>query len=161
MQGDKTMVKLGRPTKYSQALADDVCERLANGESMRSVCRDDSMPAMTTLFRWLREIEAFQQQYTRAKEESADALFEDLLDIADDSTNDYMMKKSKSGEEYESVNPESIARSRLRVDTRKWALSKLKPKKYGERIAVAGDIENPLTLMIQEISGKTLEPRNE
>ena len=156
---DTEAASVGRPTLYTQELADIVCERLANGESMRSVARDDSMPAMSTLFKWLRDIKAFSEQYTRAKEESANALFEDLLDIADNSTNDYMTRQSKSGEDYESVNPEAIARSRLRVDTRKWALSKLMPKKYGERIAVAGEPENPLTMIIKEIAGSTLGPK--
>jgi len=155
----KAKSSVGRPTLYTQELADTICERLSNGESMRSIARDESMPAMSSLFKWLREIEAFSQQYAISKEESADALFEELLDIADNSTNDYMMRQSKSGEEYEAVNPEAIARSRLRVDTRKWALSKLKPKKYGDRIAVAGEPDNPLTMIIKEIAGNTLGPK--
>lgn len=126
---------MGRPTLYTQELADQICERLANGESMRSVCRDDKMPCMTSVFKWLREKAEFAQQYARAKEESADALFEELLDIADNGTNDWMETQGKDGENIGwKLNGEAMQRSRLRVDTRKWALSKLKPKKYGERI---------------------------
>ena len=130
------------------------------GESMRSVSRDDSMPAMSTLFKWLRENQEFSQQYTKAKEESADALFEELIEIADDGTNDWMQKNGEGNEGWQ-LNGEHVQRSRIRVDVRKWALSKLKPKKYGEKIQVGGDADNPLTLLIKEISGNTLRPKDD
>lgn len=125
----------GRPSDYTQELADMICSRLADGESLRAICRDDDMPNKATVFRWLREKEGFSDQYARAKEESADALFEELLEIADDGTNDWMEKHGQDGEliGYQ-LNGEHVQRSRLRLDTRKWALSKLKPKKYGDRV---------------------------
>jgi hypothetical protein len=123
----------GRPTKYTQELADLICERLALGESMRSVCRDDAMPAVSSVFKWIRENDEFSAQYAKAKEESSDALFEELLEIADDGTNDWMQKNDPENPGY-TLNGEHIQRSRIRLDTRKWALSKLKPKRYGDRI---------------------------
>lgn len=123
----------GRPTDYTMELADSICERLANGESMRSVCRDESTPAMTTIFRWLREKEDFKQQYAIATEERAEAFVEDMVDIADNATNDWMKSNGEGNEGYK-LNGESIQRSKLRVDTRKWAASKMKPKKYGDKI---------------------------
>ena len=126
---------------------------------MRSISRDDDMPCLASLFNWLRTQPEFLEQYTIAKEQSTDALFEEILDIADDGTNDWMEKHGEDGENTGwKINGEALGRSRLRVDTRKWALSKLKPKKYGDRIAVAGDPDNPLTMMIKEISGNTLGP---
>jgi hypothetical protein len=151
----------GRPTDYTPELADSICERLATGESMRSVSRDPDMPAMCTLFKWLRVHESFAEQYTRAKEESADALVEDMLDIADDGTNDWIEECDDEGAKAAyKLNGEHVQRSRLRVDTRKWAASKLKPKKYGEKVDLnhGGQPDNPLNLLIQEISGSTLEP---
>ena len=129
--------KIGRPTKYTLDLADVICSRLACGESMRSVSRDEAMPALSTLFKWIREDEAFSEQYVKAKEESADALVEEMLDIADNGTNDYMESLGQDGEclGYK-LNGEFVQRSKLRVDVRKWAASKLKPKKYGERAQV-------------------------
>ena len=105
---------------------------------MRSISNGDDMPSRETMFRWIRENEEFRDQYARAKEESADALVEDILDIADDATNDYMESLDKEGEAPMSwkLNGEHIQRSKLRVDTRKWAASKLKPKKYGDKIDV-------------------------
>lgn len=149
-------------TKYTSEQADVICERLAMGESMRSICRDESMPAMSTVFKWLRENEEFSQQYARAKEESADALFEDLLEIADDGSNDWMERNGADGSNGGwVVNGEHIQRSRLRIDARKWAMSKLKPKKYGEKLQVGGDTENPLTLLVKQISGNTLRPKDD
>jgi hypothetical protein len=91
------------------------------------------MPAKTTVFRWLRENEEFRNQYARAKEEATDALAEELLDIADDASNDWM-ESNKPGDNSVILNGEHLQRSRLRVDTRKWLMSKMKPKKYGEKL---------------------------
>ena len=130
--------KKGRPTKYTKKLADKICSQLATGLSMRSVARDEKFPAMTTLFRWLREKEEFRKQYARAKEESVDAMVEDIIDIADDGTNDYMTI-TKGDTEYNVEDREVTNRSRLRVDTRKWIVSKLKPKKYGDKVDITSD----------------------
>ena len=127
-------VKIGRPTKYTDKLSDSICAKLSEGQSLRTVCKSDDMPCKATIFSWLRTNEAFLDQYTRAKQESADALTDEMLDIADDSTNDYMMKQGEDGSEYEALNAEHIQRSRLRIETRKWLSSKLKPKKYGDKI---------------------------
>jgi hypothetical protein len=91
------------------------------------------MPCLATVFNWLRVHPEFVEQYARAKEESADALAEEILDISDDGSNDWMVRHGKDGEESWVVNGEHVQRSRLRVDSRKWIASKLKPKKYGDR----------------------------
>lgn len=123
----------GRPSTYTQELADEICSQLADGLSLRTICKPDDMPDKATVFRWIRTHEEFRDQYAKAKEESADALFEEILDIADDSSNDWMERNGKDSEGYQ-LNGEALQRSRLRVDTRKWALSKLKPKKYGDKV---------------------------
>lgn len=114
----------GRPTDFTQELADRICSELADGKSLRKVCEADDVPTKTTIFRWLRTNAAFCDQYTRAKEESADSLTDDMIDIADDLTGD-------------------AARDRLRVDTRKWIAAKLKPKKYGDKLQHSGDEDGP------------------
>jgi hypothetical protein len=87
------------------------------------------------MFRWLRTKDEFKQQYTKAKEESADALFEQILDIADDGSNDWVEQHSEdAGKAAYKVNGEAIQRSKLRVDTRKWMAGKMRPKKYGDKI---------------------------
>jgi len=130
--------KVGRPEIWSQELADRVCEQIAQGKSMRTVCSGDDMPAMATLFRWLRTHEEFREQYARATEERTEAMAEDILDIADDGSND-LMTIQKGKIEYEIENKEVTNRSRLRVDTRKWLMAKMKPKKYGDKLDLTSD----------------------
>ena len=126
--------KVGRPTDYTLKLADKICEELALGKSMRTVCKMEDTPAMSTVFKWLRDIPEFTEQYEKAKQESTDAMAEDILDIADDSSNDVSEILRDDGSTFEKVNAENIQRARLRVDTRKWLMSKMKPKKYGDKI---------------------------
>lgn len=114
-------------TIYTQELADRMCEQLAEGISLRTVCLQEGMPSKATVFRWLRLYPEFEASYTRAKQESADALVEDMLDIADDRADD----------------PQS---RRVRVDTRKWIASKMKPKKYGEKLDVDANVNGKLEL---------------
>lgn len=134
----------GRPTDYNLEITDIICERLAAGESMRSISRDDSMPAMSTLFKWLREHEEFSQQYAKAKEESADALVEDMLDIADNQVDQPLLVDGVpleiDGKVVMVKDAVAVNHARLRVDTRKWSASKLKPKKYGEKVQHSGKV---------------------
>jgi hypothetical protein len=120
---------IGRPTLYSEALADQICARLAEGASLRSICKAKGMPACSTVFGWLRSDKAFLEQYARAREAQADALFDEILEIADDGRRDY--RQTKSGREFDH---EHVQRARLRIDTRKWIASKLLPKKYGDKV---------------------------
>ena len=125
---------MARPTKYSQEIADVICERLASGESMRTISKAEGMPAMSTMFLWLREHKEFSEQDAKAKEEGVDALVEELLDIADDGSNDWMETNDEDNPGYR-FNGEPYQRSRLRIDTRKWIASKLKAKKYGDQLS--------------------------
>lgn len=127
---------VGRPQAWSQDMADALCADLASGMSLRTACLADDRPAMSTVFKWIRTIPEFSQQYDKAKAESADALAEEILDIADDGTNDWMEARTKDGEVRMVLDKENVQRSRLRVDARKWIASKLKPKKYGDKTEV-------------------------
>lgn len=124
---------MGRPSDYSPELADSICERIASGMSLKEICKPESMPCMSSIFNWLRRDEEFVEKYARAKEAQVEALAEDLLDIADDSTNDWVDRQF--GETtVRVIDNEAIQRSKLRVDTRKWIMSKLAPKKYGDKL---------------------------
>jgi len=135
---------MGRPSDYTQELADRICEQLADGKSLRTVCLADEMPSKATVFSWLRTKPEFLDQYTRAKEESADALTDEMLDISDDATNDWMERHGES--EGWQLNGEHIQRSRLRIETRKWIASKLKPKRYGDKLTHEGDPDKPIVV---------------
>lgn len=121
----KKPAKVGRPSKYTPELATQICSELAQGKSLRTVCLAEGMPALSSVFLWLRENKDFSEQYARAKEESADALFEETMDIADESIEVVRNAPEKKSGAMAQVQ-------RLRVDTRKWMMSKMKPKKYGD-----------------------------
>jgi hypothetical protein len=80
----------GRPSDYTPELATAICAEIALGYSLRTICKAESMPCVATVFNWLRLHAEFLEQYTRAMEEQVAALAEDMLDIADDGTNDWM-----------------------------------------------------------------------
>lgn len=129
----------GRPTLFTPELGDLICDMLAEGMSLRKVCSNKNMPDKSTVFRWLRVDLDFRDQYARAKEEAADAMAEDILDIADDGSNDVIEVEDRDGNVRKVVDNEVLQRSRLRVDTRKFLMAKMKPKRYGDRITHDGE----------------------
>lgn len=129
---------MARPSSFSQETADAICLRLTEGESLRGICADEGMPAASTVFKWLSERKEFSEQYARAREAQADHLAEEILQIADDGTNDTYQTDNGAA-----VNHDVIARSRLRVDARKWLAAKMAPKKYGEKMAIGGADDLP------------------
>ena len=114
-----TKAKTGRPSDYLPEVAADICSLLADGESLRKVCDRPGMPNKATVFRWLAQHEEFRDQYAKATETRADAIFEEMFDIAD-----------KVAEE-----AAAVGKARLRIDTRKWALARMNPKKYGDKVS--------------------------
>ncbi len=141
MTGAKSKKK-GRPSLYTEALAAEICRRLAEGETLRSVCRDQAMPDKATVLRWLADKTKvdFRDQYAHARDMQADALFDEALEIADDVSGDW--STDKDGKKV--LDHEHIQRSRLRVDTRKWAAGKLAPKRYGDKMQHTGDGGGPI-----------------
>jgi len=125
----------GRPPEFTDEIADAICSGLADGRSLRSICLDSGMPSQTTVFRWLADerYASFREQYMRAREAQADTIFDEMLDIADDGSNDYVERERPDGTTYDAFDAEHVQRSRLRIDTRKWMAGKLAPKKYGEK----------------------------
>ncbi|MBW9076937.1 terminase small subunit protein [Rhizobium pusense] len=142
---------MSKATKYSEEIANIICGRLAEGESLRSICGDESTPCLRTVFDWLADdrYEAFRIKYARAREAQADALFDEMIDIADDGRNDWMEKKNADGENIGwTENGEALRRSDLRIKTRQWMASKLQPKKYGEKLALTDGEGGPLKVEV-------------
>ena len=127
---------MSEPVPFSDEIAERICAEIAEGRSLRSVCLEDWAPNQRTVFRWLADDdrEAFRQQYARAREAQADAIFDEIIDISDDGSNDWMERRREDGSVDEVLNHEHISRSKLRVDARKWMAGKLAPKKYGEKL---------------------------
>jgi hypothetical protein len=131
--------KAGRPSDYTDTLADIICGRLAAGESLKHITDEAGMPSRPTVYRWIRDHESFRNNYVQATEDRADHIFDDMFDIAD------------------TGNPEDVQRAKLRVDTRKWALSKMIPKKYGDKTAiVGGDPEKDDPIQIEDADAREL-----
>jgi hypothetical protein len=118
--------------------ADLICERLGEGYTLRQIARELDCTAGAISI-WASEDEGFAKRYARAMELRADRMAEEIQEIADDGSNDWMEREG-----LEVANGEHIQRSKLRVDTRKWLLSKMMPKKYGDRLTMAGDPDAPL-----------------
>lgn len=121
---------------FNQETADYICEQLADGRSLREIIReDDGMPVLSTVFKWLNDHPSFSDQYTRAREIQAETLVDQIIEISDDGANDYMEKRAADGGlDGWRENGEAIARSRLRVDARKWVAAKMAPKKYSDKV---------------------------
>lgn len=121
-------MKSGRPSAYTKIIANKICLRIANGESLRSICADEKLPSRATVMLWVAtDRNGFSDQYDKACRARAHFWADELLDIADDATNDWMQRFHADNWGW-SVNGDAIQRSRLRVDTRKWLLSKMLPK---------------------------------
>jgi hypothetical protein len=139
---------MGAPTIFSKEIADRICEELStSSKSLRTICKQEGMPSIRTVMNWLSEgskssitndLSEFVQQYARAREAQADFLAEEIIEIADDGSND-LMTIQKGDNSYEVENKEVTNRSKLRVDARKWIASKLKPKKYGDKVDLNTD----------------------
>lgn len=124
---------VGRPSIYNAELAAKICERMVSGESLRSICRDESMPCASTIALWRAQHAEFSAQYETARETRAELGFDDIQEVADDGRNDWMAINDPENPGYK-ANGEHIQRSRLRVDTMKWRLARMNPRRYGERI---------------------------
>lgn len=114
---------------YSDGLLASILDRVANGESLSSVCDAYDMPSRKSFFQWVKDNPEIQAKYEFAIQMRADKLAEDIIQIADDGLNDTY--KDENGNTR--TDQDVIARSRLRVDARKWLASKMAPKKYGDR----------------------------
>lgn len=132
-KGNTPPAKIGRPSSYTEALAEEICERLSRGESLRSICADQEggwVPSETSVRRWLAGDEdwneAFRRHYACAREMQADHYAEEIIEIADapnasvDANGEPVLRDPQ--------------RDRLRIDARKWYASKLLPKKYGDAV---------------------------
>lgn len=154
--------KPGRPSSYTQEIAERICEKIATTTlSLRRICdSDDTLPSVETVRRWLyRDESGFRALYARAKEQQAEMQEEDLLTIADDGTNDTYI----DDEGQVRVDHDVIQRSKLRIETRKWLMSKLAPKKYGDKVDLnhGSQPDNPLTMLFQQVAGTPFKPRED
>lgn len=118
---------MARPSIFTKKLGDKICQEIANGWSIRTVCGAENMPSLSSVFKWIREKPEFSQQYARATEERTEAHSESLLEMGDDAI-----------EKAQEVDPKAsgavVQAYKLKADNLKWSMSKMKPKKYGDKL---------------------------
>jgi hypothetical protein len=144
----------GRPTDYNQALADTICEAISEGRSLREICREEDMPSKASIFRWLGLHKEFSDQYARAREEQAESLADEIVHLADTASNPVMVDGipllDSEGNPVLLADTASIAHARLRVDARKWVASKLKPKRYGDKLDIDQNVSGGISIEVIE-----------
>ena len=118
----------GRPSKFTDALASAICERLSEGESLVRICDDGAMPARRTVLKWMTTDPNFCTSIARAREEQAEHLAEEIVTIADTCTDPH--------------------KARLQIDARKWYASKLAPKKYGDKLDLNANHTGTIEIVI-------------
>lgn len=134
--------KPGRPALYTPKLAEAILTRISDGESLRSICRDDTMPSMKTVTKWCGTQPEFLRQYAQARLNQADAYHDEVVQIADDDSDDVRVvtvKRNGKDVQIGVVNSVAVHRARLRADVRLRVAARLNPKKYGDKLGI-GDV---------------------
>ncbi len=119
------MAKTGRPSSYTKEIGTAICERLALGQALTTICADDAMPPYGTVLRWRTEREDFREMYARAREDQADTLVDEILEA---------VRADTDRDEFGRVDGGAVQAKRLMVDALKWRASHLKPKVYGDKV---------------------------
>jgi hypothetical protein len=144
----------GRPNKYTKLMAEAICEQIAIGRSIIQITNDPDFPSETTVYRWLRENEQFQQEYAHARELQAEHYAAEIVALADTPVEARKVTIKADGSEEITIG-DAVDRSRLQIDSRKWIAMKLLPKKYGDKLAHTGaDGEGPVSFLVKSILDK-------
>lgn len=148
----------GRPSAYTPELANEIAARIAKGEPLRQICRDEHMPHWTVVYDWQTANKDFSLRIAHARELGEEAIAQECMEIADNATNDWMEKQGKDGTELYQLNGEHIQRSKLRIETRLKLLAKWNPRKWGEKVDLNHGVqpENPLATLLQRVAGTGL-----
>ena len=129
---------VGRPSTYTAELGQKICDLIAEGYTLRQIGNMEGMPWKSTVTKWRQAHDEFEAMYARAKALQADHMAEEIIEIADDGSNDWMDREIENGGVVTVVDHEHIQRSKLRVDARKWLMAKMAPRRYGDHVAVTG-----------------------
>lgn len=141
--------KKASKSTYSKQVADIICIRLSEGESLKEIVKAEGMPNRATVYRWLLEQPVFCDMYTRAREEQADTLADEIIAIADESPEINEIKDKEGNVLDIKIDSGYVAYQKQRIEARKWTAMKLKPRKYGDKLELAGDPNNPVKVEVQ------------
>ena len=121
----------GRPTSYSEFIADEICEELASGRSLVQICESKEFPDASTVYRWLEQHQEFREKYARAREQQAERYAAEIIALSDTPVEARKVVLKPDGSQEITIG-DAVERTRLQIDARKWYASKLAPKKYGD-----------------------------
>ncbi len=135
---------MAKPCTYTQEAADEICRRIAEGEPLRQICRDESMPAWPVVYAWIKKYPEFAGDMECARQIGFDAIAEDALIIADTTEEGVRTESGKDG--VKEVREDMLGHRKLRIETRLKLLAKWHPQKYGEKIDLnhGGQKDNPV-----------------
>ena len=133
---------MGRRTKYTAEIARQICERLSEGETLKSICRDEKMPGWRAVYDWMERHEEFAASIARARELGFDAIAEEALQIAN--TPEIGEETEDDGEKIKTKRADMLGHRKLQVWTRLQLLAKWSPGKYGDRRIVDMTVNEPL-----------------
>ena len=144
-----------RSAVYDEAIAVRICERIAAGEGLREICEDKDVPSKTVVYRWLAAESQFRDAYARARELQMESWADELRDIATDGSNDWIVKINADGSTDRVLDHEHVQRSKLRIDTLKWLMSKFAPKRFADKV----EVELSGTVKVETLSDVELEAK--
>jgi hypothetical protein len=136
--------KIGRPTKWTQEIEDDICARLSRGEPLRAICRTEGYPEWVTVYNWMESREGFSERVALARENGVEAIAQDTLAMID--AEPRYIEDAKGGTR---IDAGYVQWLKLRTEQRMKLLACWSPNRYGNRVQVAGDKDNPLQINIQ------------
>ena len=146
--------RVGRPSTYNREVCIRLCQEISTTtRSLKLICEQNStFPKPTTIYRWLSEYEEFREMYAKAKDDQVQLMADQLLEISDTPQLGEIVTVAGTGKKRkrERKTADMIEHRRLQVETRKWLLSKLRPRQYGERIEV-DSTSNPLAELLAEM----------
>ena len=128
------MARTGRPSSFNLNIAGEICGRIAAGESLNRICKEDGMPDQVTVYRWIAANEEFRKIYAQAREEQAETLADEITDLADEAPVQVVDDKGTAR-----VDNGWVTWQKNRVDARKWVAAKLKPRKYGDKLDLTSE----------------------
>ena len=143
---------------YTAEIEDLILGELMSGRTLTDICRDPDMPHVRSVQNWLAaDRDGFAARYRRAREIGCEMMADDMVDIADDRTGDWILRHNKDGTTEAILDPERIHRTQMRIKTRRWRVSKLLPRTYGDRpdLTAKPDSGNTWADLLKAVDGKT------
>lgn len=153
--------KIGRPSKRTPEIEAEMLRRISEGETLRSICRDDHMPSFSTAYSWMDDDEDFSARFARAREKGEEAILQQCMDIADDDKRDWTLVQDNDGNiTGVKVDGEHVQRSKLKIWTRMELLKRWNPKKWGDKVDLNHGVqpENPLAKLLEQVQGTPMRP---